>query len=113
MEHKIVLYHGSPDQRIIPTYGLGEDRHDYGRGFYLTEHIELAKEWAVCNPNSISGWVHKYELDISGLSILDFSEKNILSWLAELMKHRQADDSKRYRLLSAKFIEKYGINTLE
>ncbi len=113
MEHKIVLYHGSPDQRIIPTYGLGEDRHDYGRGFYLTEHIELAKEWAVCNPNSISGWVHKYELDISGLSILDFSEKNILSWLAELMKHRQADDSKRYRLLSAKFIEKYGINTSE
>lgn len=78
MEHKIVLYHGSPDQRIIPTYGLGEDRHDYGRGFYLTEHIELAKEWAVCNPNSISGWVHKYELDISGLSILDFSEKYII-----------------------------------
>lgn len=111
MDSRIVLYHGSPNDKIIPTYGLGEDRHDYGRGFYLTEDIELAKEWAVCNPVDISGWVHKYELDISELSVLDFSDKNILSWLAELMKHRPADDSKRYRVLSEKFIEKYGIDT--
>ena len=27
------------------------------------------------------------------------------------MKHRDAADSKRYRMLSAKFIEKYGIDT--
>lgn len=113
MNQKIVLYHGSPNEKIIPSYGLGEDRHDYGKGFYLTEEIELAKEWAVCNPNTISGWVHKYELDLSGLLILDFSERNILSWLAELMKHRHADDSKRYRILSEKFIDKYGIHTSE
>jgi hypothetical protein len=92
-------------------YGLGEDRHDYGKGFYLTQDIELAKEWAVCNPADISGWVHKYRLDLNGLSVLDFSGENILSWLAELMKHRHADDSRRYRLLSEKFIEKYGITT--
>ena len=29
------------------------------------------------------------------------------------MKHRDASDSKRYRLLSKKFIEKYGIDTSE
>ena len=34
-----------------------------------------------------------------------------MTWLAELMKHRNAADSKRYRVLSQKFIAKYGIET--
>ncbi len=88
-------------------------KHDYGKGFYLTESIELAKEWAVCRPNEINGWVHKYELETDGLIILDFQQKDVLSWLAELMKHRDAADSKRYRMLAAKFIEKYGVDTNE
>ena len=29
------------------------------------------------------------------------------------MKHRAAADTKRYRMLAAKFIEKYGVNTAE
>lgn len=108
---KIILYHGTPDKEVTPTHGCGDDKHDYGRGFYLTESIELAKEWAVCRPNDLNGWVHKYELDCDGLKILNFEEKNVLSWLAELMKHRDAADSKRYRMLAAKFIEKYGVDT--
>lgn len=71
----------------------------------------MAKEWAVCVPTTVSGWVHKYQLDLTDLSVLDFQNENILSWLAELMKHRKADDSKRYRILSEKFIQKYGIDT--
>lgn len=110
---KIILFHGTPDELVVPTYGCGDDKHDYGRGFYLTESFELAKEWAVCRPNETNGWVHKYELDTTGLKILDFQEKDILSWLAELMKHRDAADSKRYRMLAKKFIEKYGIDTTE
>lgn len=110
---KIILYHGTPDRIVVPTYGGGNDKHDYGRGFYLTEDIELAKEWAVCRPNDLNGWVHKFELDCSNLKILDFQEKDVLTWLAELMKHRDAADSKRYRMLAAKFIEKYGIDTDE
>lgn len=108
---KIVLYHGTPDIVVTPTYGLGDDKHDYGRGFYLTEDFELAKEWAVCRPEEQNGWVHKYELDTGDLKILDFQELDILTWLAELMKHRDAADSKRYHMLAAKFIEKYGIDT--
>lgn len=108
---KIILYHGTPDKIVTPFFGGGDDKHDYGRGFYLTENIDLAKEWAVCRPNDKNGWVHKYELDTDGLEILDFKEKDVLSWLAELMKHRDAADSKRYRVLAAKFIEKYGIDT--
>ena len=107
---KIILYHGTPDEVVNPVYGRGQDKHDYGRGFYLTEDIELAKEWAVCRPSQQNGWVHKYELDCTDLKIFDFQKKNVLSWLAELMKHRDAADTKRYRMLAAKFIEKYGID---
>lgn len=108
---KVILYHGSPNKEIVPVYGGGNDKHDYGRGFYLTDKLELAKEWAVCRPDEENGWVHKFELDCSDLKILDFEEKDVLSWLAELMKHRDAADSKRYRMLSVKFIDKYGIDT--
>jgi hypothetical protein len=108
---KIILYHGTPDKIVVPKFGGGDDKHDYGRGFYLTENIELAKEWAVCRPNDTNGWVHKYELETAGLKILDFQQHSVLAWLAELMKHRDAADSKRYRILAKKFIEKYGMDT--
>lgn len=108
---KIILYHGTQNKIVTPVFGGGNDKHDYGRGFYLTEVLNLAKEWAVCVPNSENGWVHKYELDCTGLKILDFQEKDVLNWLAELMKHRDAAASKRYRILAAKFIDKYGIDT--
>ena len=110
---KIILFHGSPDKIINPVFGGGEDKHDYGKGFYLTESIELASEWAVCRPNDLNGWVHKYELETEDLKILDFQGKSVLTWLAELMKHRDAANSKRYRMLAQKFIAKYGIETEE
>ena len=97
---KLTLFHGTSDKNVIPTYGLGEKKHDYGMGFYLTANIELAK-----------GWVHQYELETDELKILDFQGEAVLSWLAELMKHRDASDSKRYRMLAEKFIDKYGIDT--
>ncbi len=71
----------------------------------------MAKEWSVCKPNASVGYVHAFELDLSDLKILDFTKLNILAWLAELMKHREASDSKRYRMLSAKFMEKYGVDS--
>lgn len=110
---KIILYHGSPNKVVVPQFGFGEGKHDYGKGFYLTENIELAKEWAVCRPDETNGWVHKYELDTTNLKVLDFQEHDILSWLAELMKHRDASDSRRYKVLSQKFIAEYGIDTSE
>lgn len=110
---KIILYHGSPNKVVVPQFGFGEGKHDYGKGFYLTENIELAKEWAVCRPDETNGWVHKYELETDDLKILDFQEHDILSWLAELMKHRDASDSRRYKVLSKKFIVEYGIDTSE
>ncbi len=108
---QIILYHGSEAKEVLPTYGLGNDRHDYGRGFYLTESKDLAMEWAVYKPNNQNGWLHQFTLNTDELKILDFTQLNILCWLAELMKHRDAADSKRYRMLSARFIEKYAVPT--
>ena len=105
------IFHGSTNIIEKPTFGMGKKRNDYGLGFYCTENLDLAKEWAVCRPNEANGYVHQYELDTEGLEILDFQEKGVLAWLAELMKHREAADSKRYRMLAEKFIEKYGIDT--
>ena len=108
---QLILYHGTSDEAVQPTHGLGNDRHGYGKGFYLTDDINLAKEWAVCKPKGTSGFVHAFELDTSDLKVLDFEKLDILTWLAELMKHRDAADSRRYRMLASKFIDKYGIDT--
>lgn len=54
--------------------------------------------------------MHKYCLDCGDLKIFDFESAGILPWLAELMRHRAADSSRRYRLLSEKFISRYGVS---
>lgn len=86
--NKSILFHGSTNIIEHPQFGLGKSYNDYGRGFYCTEHIELAKEWA-CN-EGIDGYANKYELDLTNLKILNLSDGNfnILNWLAILMDNR-------------------------
>lgn len=86
---KITLYHGSVEKIEKPVFGKGKTYNDYGQGFYCTEHIELAKEWA-CN-EGVDGFANKYELETDGLKILDLSsdEYTILHWLALLMNYRK------------------------
>ena len=107
----ITLYHGSQNKEIMPTFGYGEDKHDFGRGFYLTNDINLAKEWAVCSSSHSNGWLHAYKLDIDELRVMDFENQSVLNWIAELMKHRDASDSRRYHVLAKSFIDKYGLDT--
>lgn len=106
-----IFYHGSCSDVVTPTFGLGDDHHDYGRGFYLTEDIALAKEWAVYRPTAQGGWVHAYRLEDDGLSVLDFQRLGVLAWMAELMKHRETGRSKRFNMLAQKFIAKYGVDS--
>lgn len=88
--NNLILYHGSSDIIQHPAFGKGKPYNDYGRGFYCTEHIELAKEWS-CSEN-IDGYVNQYKIDISDLTILNLSSDRftILNWLAILMLHRKA-----------------------
>ena len=83
-----ILYHGSPDVTGQPVFGKGKLYNDYGRGFYCTEHIELAKEWACTE--GVDGYVNQYEIGTAGLRILDLSsgEYTILHWLALLVEYR-------------------------
>lgn len=84
----IRLYHGSSNIIQEPIYGQGKSYNDYGRGFYCTEHLELAKEWA-CTERS-NGYVNEYQMDLEGLRILDLSSKRytFLHWLTLLVEYR-------------------------
>lgn len=84
----MIIYHGSSEIVEIPVYGKGSKTNDYGRGFYCTEAIELAKEWAC--PTVKDGFANKYELDLEGLKVLHLNKDgyNILNWIAILLDNR-------------------------
>ena len=83
-----ILYHGSKEVIKNPTLRGGKESNDYGYGFYCTENIELANEWAC--PDNNDGYANKYELDMIGLNVLDLTkpEYNILNWMALLLQFR-------------------------
>lgn len=85
------IFHGS--NRIVsqPEYGLGNPRNDYGLGFYCTQEIELAKEWACAEQKD--GFVNEYGLTLDGLSVLRLNspDYHILNWLAILLENRTFD----------------------
>ena len=89
MPEVIGIYHGSPKVIERPVFGDGKVHNDYGRGFYCTEHAELAKEWA-CSSDS-DGYANHYQLDMTGLTVLNLNtpEYNILNWLAILLENRK------------------------
>ena len=89
MPEVIDIYHGSPKVIERPVFGEGKVHNDYGRGFYCTEHAELAKEWA-CSSDS-DGYANHYQLKMTGLSVLNLNtpEYNILNWLAILLENRK------------------------
>ena len=89
MPEVIDIYHGSPKVIERPVFGEGKVYNDYGRGFYCTEHAELAKEWACSSDND--GYANHYQLDMTGLTVLNLNtpEYNILNWLAILLENRK------------------------
>ena len=89
MSGLIDIYHGSVNIVKQPLFGEGKIYNDYGRGFYCTQHVELAKEWA-CSADS-DGYANHYQIDITGLSVLNLNtpEYNILNWLAILLENRK------------------------
>lgn len=88
MSQDMVIYHGS--EKIIdkPLYGFGNSSNDYGKGFYCTANVELAKEWACKKGNN--GFANIYNLNADGLKIcnLNSDNYNILNWLALLTRYR-------------------------
>ena len=84
----ITIYHGSPNI-VTPVFGEGKAYNDYGQGFYCTENLELAKEWA-CSQDS-DGYANQYFLNLENLKVLYLNgpQYNILNWLAILLENRK------------------------
>ena len=40
----MIIFHGSTEIVEVPIFGKGSENNDYGKGFYCTESLELAKE---------------------------------------------------------------------
>ena len=85
---KIKLLHGSDHIIEKPDFLLGKTNNDYVRGFYCTQELSMAMEWA-CKKNS-DGFVNKYVLEQDSLNILNLldGKYNILHWMALLLKNR-------------------------
>ena len=99
----LTLFHGSDHIIEKPDFHLGKTNNDYGRGFYCTEELEMAKEWA-CKQNN-DGFANKYILKSDSLNILNLLDGSydILHWLALLLKNRTfrlsseiAEDARQY-----------------
>lgn len=85
------IYHGSKDIIKHPEFGKGKSYNDYGLGFYCTENLDLALEWAVdLNRN---GYANKYEIDDTKLSVFNLNDDKyvILHWLSVLLENRHFD----------------------
>lgn len=103
---QLVLYHGSPCIVEVPTYGKGKLYNDYGQGFYCTEYVELAREWA-CPEEGVDGFANEYVLDLSGLRVLNLSSEPYteLNWLALLLAHRIVNAKTPVAIEGKRFLE--------
>ncbi len=106
------IYHGSDHIINKPEFGKGKSWNDYGRGFYCTESIELAKEWA-CSEEGKDGYANAYTIDTEGLKVLNLSSDkyNILNWLAILLQNRKFDLSLPVSIRARDYIiENFGVD---
>ena len=85
------IYHGSSQIIEKPVYGQGKIYNDYGRGFYCTEHLDMAKEWSVGKDRD--RYANIYQIDCTDLDILDLNAPDycILHWMNVLLHNREFD----------------------
>ena len=106
------IYHGSTVIIKEPILKRGKVNNDYGQGFYCTQNIELAKEWA-CKDND-DGYVNIYDLDLSNLKVLDLTTDNhyVIEWISILIQHRAFETKGQIAQLAKEYIlSHFYINT--
>ncbi|MBQ7680258.1 MAG: DUF3990 domain-containing protein, partial [Butyrivibrio sp.] len=84
----LTIYHGSDHIVEKPALGQGRKDNDYGQGFYCTEHMDMAREWAVDAHRD--GYVNTYQMEVDGLQIvrLNAADYCILHWITILLQNR-------------------------
>lgn len=82
------LYHGSTAAVPLPDINRCRPHNDYGRGFYCTDDLDLAKEWACLK--GCNGFASSYAIETDGLLIVDLNGPGftILHWLEVLFENR-------------------------
>lgn len=87
------IYHGSSSIVRNPKLGTGRAYNDFGLGFYCSESISHASEWAV--RSNRNGFVTCYSLDCNGLRIIDLCspQYSLMHWLYILLVFREFDTS--------------------
>jgi hypothetical protein len=103
----MIIYHGSSNIIKKPIFHGGKETNDYGFGFYCTESLELAKEWA-CVDNETNGYANKYEINLNNLKVLDLTSKeySILNWISILLRYRTFDITSPIALESKEYLLK-------
>lgn len=81
--NKIVCYHGSSREVVLPDLSYSRADVDFGVGFYMTEDMNMAKKWA-CNKNR--SVLNIYELNLEELNVFTFKPDE--QWLEYCMSNR-------------------------
>jgi len=113
MSEILTLYHGSEKIIESPEFRKGNLHNDFGLGFYCTENLELAKEWA-CSSRS-GGVANTYSFPLSGLSVLDLTDQkySILDWLTVLVNNRVFDLTNQMAVEAKEYLTKHFLHDID
>lgn len=101
------IYHGSAVCVGKPIFGWGRPENDYGLGFYCTEDLELAREWACFEPKD--GFANRYRFEMDGLNVINLNDKcfTILHWLSLLIANRRINRMTPLMVVGADYIRQH------
>ena len=113
---RLIIFHGSEFIVDSPIYkhNRSNSHNDYGYGFYCTQDLDMAKEWA--NRRTENGYANKYEFDDADLKVLDLCDKgkySVLNWIAILLHNREIskEDKNEYKDVFDYLEKHYYIDT--
>ena len=75
MSNTILLYHTGFREIREPDVRFGRKNADFGRGFYMTAEKAFAGRWSTEQAGAPE-WMNRYEMDLTGLKIFRFEERN-------------------------------------
>ena len=85
------LYHGSHIEVKKPDIEYSKLTIDFGKGFYLTEDVDMAKKWACNRSRSV---LNSYNVDLSDLRVKTLSPNK--EWLDYVLHYRTGIVSKPF-----------------
>ena len=90
----MLYYYGADSLIEKPVYNSNRSNpsNDYGKGFYLTPDINMARLWASRHEK---GFCITYEVNtdkLNSLTLDESNDENVLKWITLLVQHRFSKD---------------------